>query len=96
MTPPLIEPADCRDGRNQTISISGGGQLYLDGVQYAPTDNVFLSGSSDGKGTVGQIIAWTLTYTGGTTINQEGAGSERPGTLRLDEACTAPGTPCNP
>jgi hypothetical protein len=92
---PFVEPTGCQDSKNQTISISGGGQLVLEGVQYMPTDNVFLGGSSDGNGTVGQIIAWTITYTGGTAINQEGPGSEGPGVLRLDAACTAPGSPCN-
>jgi hypothetical protein len=93
---PFIEPSGCRDGKNQTINIAGGGQLDLEGVQYMPTDNVAISGSSDGNGTVGQIISWTLTYSGGTTLNQEGAGEQGPGTLRLDAACTVPGTPCLP
>ncbi len=99
-TPPFLEPSSppnkCLDSKNQTISIAGGGQLDLEGVQYAPTDNVAIAGSSDGNGTVGQIISWTLSYSGGTTLNQEGPGTQGPGTLRLDAACTAPGTPCNP
>jgi hypothetical protein len=92
----LIEPSGCQDNNNKTISIGGGGQLDVEGVQYMPTDNIAIAGSSDGNGTVGQIVAWTVTWSGGTTINQEGAGSQGPGTLRLDAACTAPGTPCNP
>jgi hypothetical protein len=94
-TIPFTEPADCEDSKNQTINIAGGGQLDVEGVQYMPTDNVALSGSSDGNGTVGQIISWTLTYSGSTVINQQGSGSQGPGILRLDGACTAPGTPCN-
>ncbi len=94
-SPPYVEPTGCDDNRNQTINIAGGGQLGLEGVQYLPTDNVAIAGSSDGKGSVGQIIAWTLTYSGGTTINQEGADAGGPGILRLDAACTAPATPCN-
>jgi hypothetical protein len=93
---PFIEPSGCRDSQNQAINIAGGGQLDLEGVQYAPTDNAAISGSSDGKGTVGQIIAWSVSYSGGTTLNQDGPASQGPGTLRLDGACTAPGTPCNP
>jgi hypothetical protein len=95
-TTPFIEPSGCLDSQNQTISIGGGGQLDVEGVQYMPTDNVTIVGSSDGNGTVGQIISWTLTYSGSTTLNQEGAGNQGPGVLRLDAACTAPGTPCNP
>ncbi len=94
-SPPYVEPTGCNDNRNATVNIAGGGQLDLEGVQYLPTDNVAISGSSDGKGSVGQIIAWTLTYSGGTTINQEGADAGGPGILRLDAACTAPATPCN-
>jgi hypothetical protein len=94
---PFIEPSGCDPGtHDKTINIAGGGQLDIEGVQYMPTDNVQLSGSSDGNGTVGQIIAWTVSYSGGTVLNQEGSGSQGPGTLRLDAACTAPGTPCNP
>lgn len=94
-SPPYIEPAQCAPSKNQTINIAGGGQLSLEGVQYLPTDNVAIAGSSDGRGTVGQIIAWTIRYSGGTTINQEGVGNEGPGILRLDAACTTPLTSCN-
>ena len=68
----------------------------VEGVQYAPSDNIEIHGGATGTGHVGQIWAWTLFYSGGTQINQEGAGSQGPGTLRLDGACTAPGTPCSP
>jgi hypothetical protein len=97
--PPALpeEPAGCDPGppTDFTINIAGGGQLDVEGVQYMPTDNVAISGSSDGKGTVGQLISWTLTYSGSTTLNQDGAGTQGPGTLRLDGACTAPSSPCN-
>jgi hypothetical protein len=91
------EPIGCDPGtHNKTINIAGGGSLALEGVQYAPTDNMEIHGGSAGFGQVGQIIAYTLFYSGGTHINQEGPPSQGPGTLRLDAACTAPGTPCNP
>ncbi|MEP6639911.1 MAG: pilus assembly protein TadG-related protein [Chloroflexota bacterium] len=93
---PFIEPSGCQDSKNQTVNIAGGGQIDIEGVQYAPTDNFAIAGSSDGNGTIGEIVAWTLTYSGSTTLNQQGSGSQGPGTLRLDAACTAPGTPCNP
>jgi hypothetical protein len=91
-----IERTTCLDSQNRTLTIGGGGQLDVEGVQYMPSDNVTIAGSSDGNGTVGQIISWTLTYSGSTTLNQEGSGAQGPGVLRLDAACTAPGTPCNP
>jgi hypothetical protein len=96
-SPPFQEPAGCDPGtHNKTINIAGGGGLALEGVQYAPTDNVEIHGGSTGNGQVGQIISWTLFYSGGTHINQEGPPSQEPGVLRLDAACTVPGTPCNP
>jgi hypothetical protein len=90
------EPTACDASNNKTLNLAGGGSLDVEGVQYAPTDNVEIHGGSTGTGQVGQIWAWTLFYSGGTQINQEGAGSNGPGTLRLDAACTAPGTPCSP
>ncbi|MBA2718060.1 MAG: hypothetical protein H0U52_02290 [Chloroflexi bacterium] len=96
-SPPFQEPAGCDPGPvNETINMAGGGSLALEGVQYAPTDNIAINGGSLGTGQVGQLIAWTLTYTGGTRINQEGPPSDEPGILRLDAACTVPGTACNP
>jgi hypothetical protein len=95
--PATQEPPGCDPGtHNKTINIAGGGSLALEGVQYAPTDNFEIHGGSAGNGQVGQIIAYTLFYSGGTHINQEGPPSQGPGTLRLDAACTAPGTPCSP
>jgi hypothetical protein len=76
--------------------MAGGGSLGLIGVQYAPTDNVRISGGSSGTGEVGQIISWTLTYEGGTRINQHYPGTTGNGILRVDAACTAPGEPCSP
>jgi len=93
---PNREPDSCNASSNKTLNLAGGGSLDVEGVQYAPTDNVEIHGGATGTGHVGQIWAWTLFYSGGTQINQEGAGSLGPGTLRLDGACTAPGTPCNP
>jgi hypothetical protein len=95
--PATQEPPGCDPGtHNKTLNIAGGGSLALEGVQYAPTDNVEIHGGSAGFGQVGQIVAYTLFYSGGTHINQEGPPSQGPGTMRLDGACTAPGTPCSP
>jgi hypothetical protein len=95
-TAPFQEPAACAAGKNKTINIAGSGSLVLEGVQYVPTDNVEISGSSSSNGRVGQIISWTLKYSGGVRINQQGPANEGPGTLRIDAACSAPGEPCNP
>lgn len=92
--PPFIEPAACDADKNKSINIAGNGFLALEGVQYMPTDNVEISGNSGTTGQVGQIISWTLKYSGGIRINQAGPANEGAGILRLDAACTAPTTPC--
>ena len=93
--PPWQEPAACDALHNKTVSVAGSGGLVLEGVQYMPTDNVEITGGSSSTGRIGQIYVWTLKYSGGTHINQEGADQGGPGILRLDAACTAPSTPCN-
>jgi putative Flp pilus-assembly TadE/G-like protein len=89
-------PTACDDTHNSVIKLTGGTALYLAGVQYMPSDNVTLSGNSAGQGFVGQIVAWTIFYTGGSTLNQEGTGGLEAGILRLDAACTLPDSPCAP
>jgi hypothetical protein len=89
-------PVACDDTHNNTINLAGGTDLYLAGVQYAPSDNVVMSGSSSGNGYVGQIVSWTIRYTGNSTLNQQGPGTEGNGILRIDAACSAPAEPCNP
>jgi len=92
---PFQEPAACDALHNTTTNIAGSGGIVLEGVQYMPTDNAVISGNSTSNGRIGQIISWTLKYSGGVRINQEGAAQEGPGILRLDAACTTPATPCN-
>jgi hypothetical protein len=94
-SPPWQEPSGCDANDNQSIRVAGNGGLVLEGVQYMPTDNVDIGGSSSTNGRVGQLIAWTLKYHGDTHINQEGVDQGGPGVLRLDAACTTPSTVCN-
>ena len=95
-SPPFVEPGTCNANKNKTVELKGSGQVVLEGVQYMPTDNVEIGGSSGSTGRVGQIISWTLKYSGGIQINQQGPTTQGPGTLRIDAACSAPGEPCNP
>jgi len=82
-------PPACNDNANNALSMAGGGKLYLAGVQYAPTDNIKFSGGSTGEGQAGRIVAWTVSYSGGTQMNQQYPGErEGNGILRLDAACT--------
>lgn len=87
-------PTACADLSNDAIKIAGDSNLYLAGVQFMPTDNSSIS-SSASTGYVGQIWAWTLKYSGGVTIRQEGSSGMGAGVMRLDTACS-PGEPCNP
>jgi hypothetical protein len=92
-------PSSCGnvvENANKAIDLAGNTDLYLAGVQYAPTDNMTLSGNTTNGGYVGQVWAWTITYTGGSLVLQEGDQEAGPGVLRLDAACTAPGTNCIP
>jgi Flp pilus assembly protein TadG len=92
-------PATCTnvvENNNKSIDLSGGSGVYLAGVQYGPSDNMSIAGNTTTGGYVGQVWSWTLVYTGGSNINQEGDTNQGPGVLRLDAACTAPGTPCVP
>ena len=85
-----------RNPEPNTIRMPGNGQLYVAGVIYAPTDNVLVAGDNSGQtGVVGQIVSWTVKYTGGAQLNQEYPAVEELGILRLDAACTTPSTPCN-
>jgi hypothetical protein len=94
-SPLFLEPPACEALKDKTVNIAGTGSLVLQGVQYMPTDNVEISGNSSSDGRIGQIISWTLKYSGGVALNQEGVDQGGPGVLRLDAACTTPSTVCN-
>jgi hypothetical protein len=90
----VVAPTDtpaCQSEANQNkqLKLPGGGSLFLFHVQYAPTDNVLISGGSGSDGFLGQIWAWTVQYTGGSNINLIGVSNPEPGVLRL-------ATPCSP
>jgi len=93
-----VEPSLCYSHKsaNTVLSLPGGGNLFVAGIQYAPTDNVSVVGSSGGSGRTGQIVAWTLFYSGDSRINQVYPGGEGNGVLRLDTVCSGGDTPCNP
>jgi hypothetical protein len=98
-TPTLPLPAGCdnhEENLNKAIDLSGGSGIYLAGVQFAVSDGISIAGNSSSGGYVGQIIAWTVLYTGGSVITQEGPGGPNIGILRLDAACTVPGVACSP
>jgi hypothetical protein len=91
------EPSNSCSTGNGTIRIPGNGNLYIAGIQYAPTDNVIVRGNGTGTtGVLGQVISWTIEFSGGASLNLEAAIADRGGTLRLDPACSPGVAVCNP
>lgn len=86
-------PCGTASNQNHQLSLPGSGNIHAFGVQYAPTDNVSISGGSGSNGFLGQMWAWTVQYTGGSTINLIGASNPEPGVLRIATPCS-PGTAC--
>lgn len=89
-------PTACRENVNQTLKLTGGGNIYLAGVQYAPSDNATLTGSSGQESDVGAFWAWTMEFNGGTTFNLTSRIPQSAGVLRLDPACSPNVATCNP
>lgn len=93
----MVLPVTCtnnEENKNIALNLAGGSDIYLAGVQFAPTDNMQLSGGSSGLGFVGQVVTWTTQYTGNTPIEQEGMVFPTNGVLRLDKVCSGGNTPC--
>jgi len=88
--------ADCKKNENQTLQLQGGGSIYLAGVQYAPSDNAVLTGSSGQSSDVGAFWAWTLEFNGGTNFSLTSANPQSAGVLRIDPACSPSVSTCNP
>lgn len=85
-----ITPILCTDNQNDTLTLPGNGQLRVAGVIYAPSDYVKVNGNNSNQtGTLGQLIAWRVSYSGGAQLNQYVASGKEVGVLRLDAACTA-------
>jgi len=90
-----IEPDNSCSTRSPQLRLPGGGHIFVFFVQYAPTDNVTISGGSGSDGRLGQIWAWTVQYSGNyTNINLVGAQNPEPGVLRIATPCS-PGAICD-
>ncbi len=74
---------------HQTLQLPGNSNLFVGGAQYAPSDNVTVHGNGGNtNGQLGEIISWTITYTGGAVMNQQGVAAVGNGILRLDAVCS--------
>jgi len=84
------------DTKNTTLSLRGSGVLEVSGIVYAPSDQVEVNSSNTTQdGTIGQLIVWTVDYSGNADLNQLAFTDDTPGILRLDAACSRAET-CNP
>jgi hypothetical protein len=92
----LVEPTSCNDNKNKTIGLTGGGNIFLAGVQFAPSDNSALQGNSGQRADIGAFWAWTIQFSGGTEFNLSGSDAAVAGVLRLDPACSPTVSVCNP
>jgi hypothetical protein len=93
---PAPAPPNCKENFNQTLTLTGGGNIYLAGVQYAPSDNATLTGGSGQQSDVGAFWAWTLEFKGGSTFNLTSSKPQSTGVLRIDPACSPNVPTCNP
>lgn len=91
-----VEPASCNSNKNKTIGLTGGGNIFLAGVQFAPSDNASLQGNSGQTADIGAFWAWTIQFSGGTEFNLSGSTAATAGVLRLDPACSPAVSVCNP
>jgi hypothetical protein len=91
-----VAPTTCNDNQNQTLVLTGGGNIFLAGVQFAPSDNAQLAGSVGQRADIGAFWAWTIQFSGGTEFNLSGSDAATAGVLRLDPACSPTVSVCNP
>jgi hypothetical protein len=93
---PTREPSNSCSLRQPQLKLPGGGSLSVAGIQYAPTDNSQVTGNSPQQGVLGQIISWTIVFSGSSSLNLEAFVAENSGVLRLDPACSPTVSTCNP
>ncbi len=92
-----LTPMDLSCTGSSVLNMPGNGNLHVAGVVYAPSDNVKIDGNNSGTvGTIGQLVAWTITYSGGAHLTQTYPGGEEHGVLHLDAACSGGGNSCSP
>jgi len=89
------EPSACDDAHNNTLKLTGGGNIFLAGIQYAPADNAQFKGNTGQTSEVGQLITWTLKFDS-SVFNINAWLADTNGVLRIDPACSPTVTTCNP
>jgi hypothetical protein len=73
---------------------TGAALIRFGGVIWAPTDNAIIASSwTSQQGFVGRLVVWSIQYSGGATLNEEGSQGAANGILRIDGGCS-PGEAC--
>jgi hypothetical protein len=93
-----LVPTDGSCSDSNVVNLSGGANLAIAGIVYAPSDHITVTSQPGSQtGTTGLIISWRVTYNGNTSLNQAYPGLFESGVLRIDAACTkgSPAMPCN-
>jgi len=89
------EPSACDDAHNNTLKLTGGGNIFLAGIQYAPSDNAQFKGNTGQTSQVGQLITWTLKFDS-SVFNINAWVVDTNGVLRIDPACSPTVSVCSP
>jgi Flp pilus assembly protein TadG len=75
----VVKPAQYGDlgaeSSTSVIKVNAGAGMSWAGVTYAPRDNVAIAGQPTHDG-IGQVVAWTVTFDGGTIIKQRFDGPD--------------------
>jgi hypothetical protein len=82
-------PQECdNEPQNATVKLAGTAGMEIGGVIYAPTRNIDITGNSLTNTIDGQIVGWTLEWSGNSTLGLNYPDTDQLGVLRLDAACT--------
>ena len=65
---PLGSASSC--AASAVFTMRAGARIRERGIIYGPTDNISLAGQTVQASSSGEVWAWTLTYAGGSTLNQ--------------------------
>ena len=84
----------CSTTGNKVVKLAGNPTFSVAGVIYGPSDNMQIRANSTYQnGIVGQIVSYTVSYSGGAQLNQQYPAVQQNNVLRLDTACS-PGANC--
>ena len=81
------------DANTTVIQANAGAAFAWDGVTYAPHDNVSVAGQPDHNG-VGQLVSWTFTFNGGTSVTQTYKGPDEGYPILLEPCVSGNGGAC--